>query len=301
MKRKPRLLYGLCIVALASQTALGWWLEGHDCIARAAVSVLPADMPEFFRQGAGTIASYSSEPDLWTGRNVPELRKSERFNHYLDLELLEGRPLPATRGDFEALCRELKLEPAAVGTLPYAIQEWEQRLALAFAQHRDAPDDKAIRAKILYIAGVLSHYTADASQPLHCTVHYDGKAQPGKPSPRTGIHLRMDALPGQLGVEAEDVADGVEIQASGDVFATTIEAILESNGRVGRVYALEDKLPPAEEPIEHEPDADVRALALECCQAGVRLTATVWYSAWVQSESIELPPWQRRAAAQATQ
>ena len=85
---------------------------------------------------------------------------------------------------------------------------------LAFAEYRERSGDEAVQAKILYIAGVLSHYTGDASQPLHCTVHHDGRVEPDGTSPGTGIYLKMDALPGQLGIQPEEVAEGLKIRTA---------------------------------------------------------------------------------------
>ena len=283
----------LLFVALICQPAYAWWTEGHECIDRAAVSVLPPDMPEFFRNGADTIVAYSMDPDLWRNRQTECLKSSEGPNHFLDLELLEGRPLPETRKEFLALCRKLKLAPDKVGALPYAIQEWHDRLTLALAEHRGWPDDRAVKAKVLYIAGILSHYTGDATQPLHCTIHYDGRVQPDGASPRTGIHLKMDALPGHMGTKPDEAAKGLKIGAAKDVFALTLAAIKESNARVARVYKLENRLPAAEGPTPEAADKGVRALSTECCKAGASLTATVWYSAWAASEAVELHPWRK--------
>lgn len=277
MKLKLRLLCVFLLCAFVSQSALAWWTEGHHCIDRAAVLALPADIPEFFRNGAEIMASYSMDPDLWKDREVPVLRSNEDSNHYLDLELLEGRKLPKTRDGFLKLCSKLRLAPDKVGTLPHAIQERYDRLVVAFAEHRTWPEDKAVQAKILYIAGVLSHYTGDASQPLHCTIHHDGRAKADGSSPRTGIHLKMDALPGQLGLDPEEVGEGLKAEAVEDVFARVLAATKESHKRVDRVYELEHKLPPADGRIEGEPDEDIRKIALDCVKAGAELTATLWY------------------------
>jgi len=297
MRYTRQLLCCLIFAAALAQASWAWWSEGHEVIDRAAGSVLPSDMPEFFLKGTDTIASYSMEPDLWTGRDLPALRSSESLNHYLDLELLGGRELPRTRDEFLALCCEIKLPPSSVGALPYTIQEWHDRLAVAFAEHRKWPDDKAVQAKILYIAGVLGHYTGDAGQPLHCTLDYDGRTNPDGSSPRTGIHLKMDALPGQLALNPAEVAKGVKAEAVEDIFARALTAINESHKRVDRVYKLEDKLPPVVGPIEGKPDEDVRRLALDCVRTGAELTATAWHSAWVESLNVAVPEWYRPVAA----
>ncbi len=285
------LLWCLAATALAADPAGAWWAEGHARIDGAAALVLPEDMPEFFRRGADRITSYSMDPDLWRAPELPALRSAEGGNHFLDLELLKGRELPPTRREYHALCRELEVDPFLVGTLSYSIQEWHDRLAFAFREHRARPDDEAVRAEVLYIAGVLSHYTGDASQPLHCTVHYDGRAGADGSSPKTGVHAQMDALPGRLRLEPAVIAEGLKIKAPEDVFAFAVTAIRESNRRVDLVYRLEDELPPAEGPLEGGPDERVVELGRNCCAAGAELTATVWYSAWLKSADISLPAW----------
>jgi len=285
-----------CCVAVSAfvfmcACASAWWSEGHELIDRAAMQVLPRDMPAFFIEGEATIISYSAEPDLWSLRSFEALRSAERSDHFLDLELLRGRPLPATRKEYFDLCRRMQLNPYMVGALPYAIQEHYERLVLAFAAHRRLPNDARVKAQVLYIAGVLSHYTGDASQPLHCTVHYDGRVGPDAVSPRTGIHLKMDALFSTVRITRAEVVKGLQVRASGDVFALALRTIRESQSRVECVYQLESLLGAGEETAVAP---KVRSLALECARAGAELTATVWYSAWVNSGRVELPEWYRR-------
>jgi len=292
------------VVAVASvlvcASAFGWWSDGHALIDHAAVLALPHDMPGFFRDGSSAIVSYSTEPDLWSLRSFQALRSAQRADHFLDLELLAGKRLPPTRGEYFVICRGLRLHPDEVGTLPYAIQEYYERLVLAFAAHRKWPDDEGVKAQVLFLAGVLSHYAGDACQPLHCTVHYDGRAKRDAASPRTGIHLKMDALPGQAKLAPAEVARDLEVKASRDVFALTLWTIRQSNLRVDRVYELESWLPSAEDPIadrlaaENRMDARVRALALDCTRAAAGFTAALWYSAWKNSARVELPAWYTR-------
>jgi hypothetical protein len=88
------------------------------------------------------------------------------------------------------------------------------------------------------------------------------------------------------------MARGVRVRSTDDTFGTIVAAITESHGRVGRVYELEGKLPTR---TGGTPDPEVRAFAVECCRASVKLTATLWYSAWTQSEKVRLPGWSRAA------
>lgn len=284
---KSAILCLLGVIFLAGPAAFAWWAKGHENVAHVAVIVLPADMPEFFRNGPAAIMSSSTDPDWWSDRATPELRTAQARDHFIDLELLKGRQMPSTRGEFFALCKELHVEPSMVGFVPYAAHEWYERLVLALAEYRKHPDDRNVQAKVLYIAGVMSHFTADMTQPLHTTVDYDGRANPDGSSPRTGIHAKVDAL-----LDRRPPLDmKLNIEAEKDIFAVFVRAIMESHGKVEKVYALEKRLPTPGVEGDVKPDAEVQALAGERFLAAVKLTATAWYSAWIQSKDIEVPGW----------
>ena len=285
--RVPPIL--VCLVSLClGAAANAWWADGHLVIDEAAVRALPADIPAFFRQGGETIKSYANDPDLYRDRALPGLRNAGGPNHFIDLELLKGNPAPELRGDYIVLCNKLRVHPYSVGTLPYAIRENTEKLTYAFAEYRQAPENEAVRAKILYIAGILSHYTGDATQPLHCTVHYNGRANADGSSPKTGIHQKVDALAGRLGVSAADVAPE-RVRPIKDVFAHAMQVIRESNAKVNAVYAMEKALPPAEGPMQEPVDPTVRRFTVERLRTGAAFTAAVWYTAWANSEKIKLP------------
>lgn len=298
-----RLLLPLALFCLAPGAALAWWAASHPPMTEAAAAALPEDMPEFFRKGAAAIAAGSADPDLWTEKLCPALRDAERHNHFIDLEVFEGRELPPTRSEFNRLCGSLRTSAEAAGALPYALQESHERLALAFLEHRSRPDDEPTRAKVLYLAGILAHYAQDAAQPLHATVHYDGRAEGGKASPRTGIHLKVDALPQNAKLAAGEIARDLGKAAApkdGETpFAVGLAAVRESFALVDRVYELEARLPAAGAAAPGELDPAVRAFALERCRAGAQLTAALWYSAWVRSGRMELPEWHRWAGPKA--
>ena len=272
-----------CLVLCLGAAANAWWAEGHVVMDEAAAKALPPDMPAFFRDGAETLKSYVNDPDLYRNRALPALRDATGPEHFFDMELLKGNAAPKLRSDFLALCNKLKVHPYSIGSLPYAIRENCEKLTYAFAEYRQAPEDKAVRAKILYIAGILSHFTGDATQPLHCTVHYDGRANPDGSSPRIGIHLKVDALPGRLGVSASAIAPE-RVKPLANVFARTMEVIQQSNAKVDAVYAMEKSLPAIEGPMAQPPAPEVKSFTVERLRTGAEFTAAVWYTAWVNSE-----------------
>lgn len=99
--------------------------------------------------------------------------------------------LPASRRDYDTALRTAGADEYRVGYLPYAlIDGWQQiakdfaiwridrvgeRLAANAETHGRFTSDRELReALTLRDIGVWSHYVADASQPLHVSVHYNG-------------------------------------------------------------------------------------------------------------------------------
>lgn len=282
----------IALLALVSGSARGWWADGHVLCDQAAIQILPEEMPAFFRKGSNDIAFYSVDPDLWSQSGGHALRQASAPDHRFDIELLEGLAPPPTRAAAAAMCAKLGIDAAALGTLPYAIDEWHRRLVLAFAEYRARPDDWRTRARVLYMAGVLSHYAVDSSHPLHCTVHFDGRVSSVRaPSPRTGFHQKTDALPGKLGLSPEEIAHMLKPTPVVDAFAAAVVAVRESNMLVDRLYELEPLVPPAEKPFEGMPDPAVREFILERCRAAAALTGGLWLSAWELSAAVVLPNW----------
>lgn len=177
--------------------------------------------------------------------------------------------------------------------LPYALVEGTQRLTLAFAEHRRWPDDPYIRAKTLHYGGLLAHYAGDLCQPLHTTIHHNGRALPDGSSPRTGLHDKVDSLPERLGLEGLGVPEGVEPQAFEAVFPAVLEEFARSHALVERVYELEPQLGEADQ--SEVPEA-VREFAVDRYRAAVRFTGSLFLTAWEHSAAVELPSWLRREA-----
>jgi len=286
------LLAACAASALLAVSAAAWHGAGHRRATTAAAALLPDEMPRFFIKGIATIRHCSKDPDLFRLRDFPALRDAEAPEHFIDLEFLGGDPLPPLRYDYASLCRQKRLKPNQVGFLPYAVTEWTHRLTIAFAEHRKWPRNPDIQRKTLVYAGLLAHYAQDLCMPLHTTVHYDGRAAAGRPSPRTGLHAKVDALLGKL--DAAEIARGCDAPRSYDrVFPAVIEELKRSHSLVSRVYELEDLFPAQKDPIP--PDGPVRQFALERARACARFTASLYLTAWRRSAGFQLPEWHLRA------
>ena len=248
---------------------------------------LPEEVPTFFRQGGAVASNVVFDPDLFKNRGVATLDHAEHGEHYFDLEYLKGRPIPAKRYDFIALCQELDLDPGRVGFAPYSIAEWTERLTVAFAELRKWPENEAVQQKCLVYAGFIAHYAEDICQPLHATVHFDGMKQEDGTKVGQGIHERVDSAVERLGFTPQDLAAEQQPVAFDSLMGSVVDQIEESNGMVDAVYALMGQWEDGE-------NAEVRALAEARARRAVHFTASLYLTAWRDSEGIRLPGWLQR-------
>lgn len=275
--------------------AHAWWPQGHSLIAEGAVRALPEEIPAWFREGGSLVGHLAQDPDVFKSPQAPRARTTEEPEHYLDFELLKGRPLPATRYTYLKQCAAAGLDPKNVGTLPYAAAEWTERLTIAFAEHRKWPEDPNIRIKCQVYAGLLAHYSGDLCMPLHTTVDHDGRATPEGKSPRTGIHARMDSLIEKSNLTAAELGKDQKLDAATALLPFILDEIQRSRKEIDRTYALEAQLPPTTG--EWKPTPEVLDFARERGRESARFTASLYLSAWRNSTKVKLPDWLDRKPA----
>ncbi|HEV8238837.1 MAG TPA: hypothetical protein VGS57_05680 [Thermoanaerobaculia bacterium] len=312
----------VAVVAFASP-ASAWFTVGHAKVARAAVRALPPTVPRFFRDGAFRVGEAAVDPDLFKDPNLVALRAAEDPQHYLDWELIAGMPLPADRWAFIAQLADRKVAPNNVGILPYSLLESVQRLTMTFAEYRHYPDDAAIQQKALVYAGWLAHYAGDLEQPLHTTIHHDGRALPDGSTPKTGIHQLVDGLFERVPFDEAKATQNLPIQVYPDVWAAIQAELARSHALVDRVYTLEPALrrafpppPPTPTPRRSLPGtrslvpnprprttapmpapavpASVTVFTAERYRATASFLASLYRTAWEQSAAIQLPNWLER-------
>lgn len=292
VRRVPVSRHILCLFLLTfTAPTWAWWGGGHETLTRASVKALPEEIPEFFRAAfaENAIAHVARDPDLARNRGTPNARAAESPQHYFDVELLQGKPFADNLGAHIQLCAELGTSYHSVGTLPYVLAEWTERLAIAFKEHRKWPDNPIIQSKCLVYAGFVAHYAQDMCQPLHLTVHFDGRAKPDGSSPGTGIHENVDALVGRLKLKADDLAKDQEILPVEELLPAIFQQIKAGHRLVDSVYDLEEDLKNYQEPTPALVD-----FTNERAREAVRWNAALYLTAWRMSEGISLPGWLNR-------
>jgi len=258
-------------------------------------------MPAFFRAAGDQLEYLGPEPDRWRSRELKEMDDAWEFDHYIDLENVPEGALDASdRYEFIAALYRAGIERPQqfVGFLPWRVLEVYQRLLTELAIWRNTPEGpqrRFVEARVLNDAGILGHYAADAAQPHHTTIHFNGWAA-GAPNPRgftmaRDFHARFESafLEAHVtfgGVDALMAPVPLPIENAREAIWVQVRA---SNAQVERMYELE---------LEHgfDPDAppapEVTEFVVQRLAAGAEMLRALWWSAWIQSDALAA---QRRA------
>jgi hypothetical protein len=286
-------------VLLLAPTVQGWWENGHFYTGRAAAEALPAQMPAFFRQSVDRLSYLNYEPDRW--KNSAERATDQALyggtspEHYINLEKVPPGLLKLTnRFDFLAAVGRREPNGSQVGTLPYRTLELFQSLRVSFRLWREAPDagTKAwIEQRIIDDAGILGHYVADASNPLHTTVHHNGWVSKNNPRNFTTdntLHGRFEGKFVDGHIKIEDVRPRVAPQAK--VIAQPREAIVQfitdSYALVDDVYRLEQR----ERFSETTASPEHKTFVVDRIAAGATFLRDLWWTAYSTSDQQPPPP-----------
>lgn len=171
----------LAIAALLSTpaTASAWGIEVHKFIMARAISLLPREIRPYFEKYQASIAEHAGDPDLW--RTVGWVEEPPR--HFVDMDAYGPYPFKEFPHDYDEAVRRYGLEFVQKnGTLPWRSEEMYRKLVEAFTQK--AP---YARENIRLFSSVIAHYAADANQPFHATLNYDGQL-----TGQWGIHSRFE-------------------------------------------------------------------------------------------------------------
>lgn len=276
---------------MLSSPVYAWWGGGHDILTQAAIKALPDELPDFFRSASGEemVAHCAYDPDVSKNREMEHARAAEYGEHYFDLELIKDNPVPANRDAFIKLCAELNQDPRKVGYLPYAVAEWTERLAIAFAEYRKWPENPIIQYKCFVYAGFLGHYAQDMCQPLHLTVHFDGIVQEDGTRLHDGIHEKVDSSVEMLKLDPNKLAKNQQIKPVGELFPAIVKQLKDGHKLVDSVYELVNEYQKLKEPSD-----GLLSFTTDRSRDAVRWTASLYLTAWMLSEDVKLPGWLER-------
>jgi hypothetical protein len=296
----------LALACISSPRLAAWGLTGHVVISRAAIDALPADVPGFVRRQIDWIASRSITPDSYRAASEPFIKMEEDPSHEWHLEQVAFlKTIPRSKIEFiQALYDEYrrleKLDPAkaalanptSTGMLPYTTMEVYERLKVTFRTWRDQQRDKQATSfteqDAAFYIGWLSHYIADASQPLHSSIHHDGwRGENPKNYTRDGaLHWGFENdFVDLIGLKENDIQGRVApAKTVADPFSAILAQLARSNTRVEQVYALEQQ-----HALADKSNAAVRELVYVCTSDGATLLRDLIYTAWTTSAAPAAP------------
>jgi hypothetical protein len=287
------------------QSGFAWGNEGHKLINRLAGENLPKDVPEFLRSKSAidALGYYGPEPDRWKSRAEPELGAAGSPEHFIDLEWADliGVPLPRNRYDFirdldaaQKTHPDIPLTPEKVGLQPWVTLEYWQRLKAAMRDYRELAaaheDTKPVEAEIVFLAGIMGHFVADGSQPLHATIQFNGWTGPNPNAYSTSnhIHSKFESQFVSDNISpAKDVAPLVVEKPVllGDVFDDYVAYLRKSNSLVEKLYQL-DKA----QGFDEAGTPEGKAFVDERLAAGATELRNMIYTAWIRSAD-PVPAW----------
>jgi hypothetical protein len=238
----------VCIYSAQVPIAHSWGGRTHRFIAQDAIDLMPDNFDWFFSTYSSTIVTYSTLPDQWKGRDP-----SEQYRHYYHMNR------PHDESDYSD------------GVLPWAVEDNFN----TFVQYlKENEWDNAAQ-----LAGVLSHYIGDASNPLHATSDFDPGGNHSSYESTVNAHLDemyMD-MPGFAPYKLENVFSST-MQLLRDSYSYTVDL---------NTYLDQDAL--WNDWIQNTTENRLRS--------SVQMLANVWYTAAVQAGISYSPPSPTSSAA----
>lgn len=292
-----KLLFVLLIISsITDNTACGWGFYGHQHIAKGAIFALPAQPGTFFYNHYDFLTEEAVIPDL---RKYVINDKNEPYRHYIDWEgygnMVAG-DMPQTMKDAIARYGEDTLKK--YGILPWYIQDMMAKLTTAFKEKN--------KDEILFIAGELSHYVADAYMPLHTSLYYDGQK-----TNQRGIHAFWESQLPELFGDTYNLHTR-EAKYIQDIPANTWAIIANSHSLIDTLLIKEQKLKKEYADIMYEKDANgkpvvnrfkepihayeyaklyhtaLNGMVEQQMRAAETAVADYWYTAWVNAGKPDL-------------
>ncbi len=267
---RPRILAIVALIALAIwfAPAMAWDSAVHEMVTRIAVGALPpGPLKSAFSAHVSELEHFSVEPDLLR----EEGDRNEGRRHYIDLEYYGNDPFAALDPNEAATAARFGARTLRKsGTLPWTIEREADTLAGAW---REGDCRSVLKA-----AGYLSHYVADASQPLHTTIHYDGY-----PEDR-GMHLRLERAADAYVAELElEVRPRIQLEKLDNVWTPVMAELRESHSLVSRTIAA-DRAVRSEARSARQFNrlliADERGWIVKQLATAASILASVWQLEW---------------------
>ena len=177
-------LVALALWTMRPVSVVAWGFNAHKFITDRAIDLLPPELRPFFQKFRTTIVEHSIDPDTYRTMGFAD----EPPRHFLDMDAYGPFPFKDLPHDQkEAVTKRGVDFVVKNGTVPWRAEEIYNRLRDAFKGIGGPNPQPFARDDIKLFSAVLSHYVADAHQPFHAVVNYDGQL-----TGQQGIHSRFE-------------------------------------------------------------------------------------------------------------
>lgn len=305
-------------MALATPlVALSWDAYGHRTITYLALDGLSPNMPAWLREKdiRDRIATQANEPDRWKGWPSDTLNHINRPDHFLDIELLDEFGLtldtmPRLRREYvRAMAVSKYVHPEMVspydsthdparahewpGFVMQAIDENYAKLQSTFQQIQilEALNEPArkyqleqLKSNAIFHMGVLSHFVADACQPLHTTKYYNGWIGDNPHGYTTAhtIHSKIDGALESHGLTYANLKPHEKFDTkvnAQDIWEDLHDYIRRSHAEVETIYQLEQ-----DGTLSGDKGRD---LIIDRVTDGASMLAALYSAAWESSKPTD--------------
>ena len=289
-----RIAITVLLILVLPTPSTAWGPKGHFMVNRLAIEASAAKLPAFMKAASADLVYNAYEPDRWREEAGSAMNIAQAPDHFFNSEYWGNiATIPNDRYAFMAGLGQLgqlgqrKVDLIQVGYLPYAIMEAYGRLRNAFRNWRNAKtaqDRESARANAVHYAGVLGHYVADGTMPMHLSIHFngwtDGTANPKNFTTDRMFHSRYETAYVDKAIEQAAVKAKVGApQRLSDVFGSVKEQMAKTFSELEPIYEMEK----AGEFNPLAPRARGTEFIAGELARGATMLGNLWYTAWVES------------------
>jgi hypothetical protein len=282
------------LILLLPISSAAWGPKGHFMVNRLTIEASASRLPPFMKAATNDLVYNALEPDRWRDEANSAMNIAQAPDHFFDSELWGVvSTIPNDRFAFMSQLAAKKVDLIKVGYLPYAIIENYARLRNSFRNYRNAKTDAdkaSAQATAVQYAGVLGHYVADGTMPMHLSVHHNGW-EDGYPNPKgftkdQMFHSRyetayVDAAINQAAVKAKVSPP----QRLTNVFGAVKDHLSRTFSELEPMYEMEK----AGEFNPQSPRAKGTDFIASELARGATMLGNLWYTAWVESAEPPAP------------
>lgn len=274
------------------QIVFSWGFYGHRIINRNAVFLLPPEMMVFFKPNIDMLTEHAVDPD-----KRRYMLKEEGPRHYMDMD--HYQPLDSIPVSYSAAIKKYSEDSLMKhGIVPWWIQIMVVRLTKAF--------EKKDQTMVLKLSADLGHYVGDLHVPLHASSNHNGQL-----TNQHGIHGFWESRIPELFAESQfDLIVGKAAYVK-SVSELVWRVIRQSARAADSVLKFEQLLnnrfrTDAKFSYEYRNGIVVRQYSTAYSTAyhqmlngmverrmreSIKVTASLWYSAWVDAGQPSLKGW----------